>query len=211
MKSVDHSKLKATPQDEDFSGKYTNDGIVAKYLVDNYFKAVNRLIGKTVNVSSAHEIGAGIGESTAKLKEIISFITASEFVSENVRTAKLKNPTLEIIQESVYELSYENDSTDLLFLLEVLEHLDHPEKALAELKRVSQRYLILGVPREPIWRILNMARFKYWKYLGNTPGHLNHWSKSSLINIVEENFGEVIAVESPLPWTIVLAEKSKTK
>ena len=35
------------------------------------------------------------------------------------------------------------------------------------------------MPREPLWRGLNMARGAYLKDLGNTPGHVNHWSKRS--------------------------------
>jgi len=27
----------------------------------------------------------------------------------------------------------------------------------------------VSVPREPLWRMLNMARGAYWKSLGNTP------------------------------------------
>ena len=95
----------------------------------------------------------------------------------------------------------------MVFLLEVLEHLDYPEIALEELKRISKRYLILGVPREPLWRFLNMCRFKYLKDFGNTPGHLNHWSKKSIIKLIEKKFGKVISVESVIPWTIILAEK----
>jgi hypothetical protein len=30
------------------------------------------------------------------------------------------------------------------------------------------------VPREPIWRIGNMARGRYLGDLGNTPGHIQH-------------------------------------
>ncbi|WP_055445278.1 class I SAM-dependent methyltransferase [Lacinutrix himadriensis] len=204
---IDNSKLKATPELEDFAGKYENSSKIATYLVDSYFKAVKKLLTKTENVLKAHEVGAGEGRSTMRLSKMVPSLSASEFVPHLVELAIKNNPTITILEESVYELNYKDESVDLVFLLEVLEHLDYPEAALEELKRISNRYLILGVPREPIWRILNMCRFKYIKHLGNTPGHLNHWSKSSLIKLIEEKYGKVLAVESPLPWTIVLAEK----
>ncbi|WP_340064250.1 class I SAM-dependent methyltransferase [Ascidiimonas aurantiaca] len=209
MKKIDHKNLKATPQVEDFSGKYEDTGFIAKYLVNRYFESVGRLLEKTENVSSAHEIGAGEGRSTIRLRKMIPNITASEYVERLVELAKKNNPDTHIFQESVYELSYNNASVDLVFLLEVLEHLDYPEVALEEIKRVSKKYLILGVPREPLWCFLNMCRLKYLNRFGNTPGHLNNWSKRSIITLVEEKFGKVIAVESPLPWTIVLAEKKE--
>ncbi len=43
-------------------------------------------------------------------------------------------------------------------------------------------FILLSVPKEPIWRICNMARGKYWKDLGNTPGHIQHWTKKILQN-----------------------------
>ncbi|UZO80727.1 class I SAM-dependent methyltransferase [Aquimarina sp. ERC-38] len=207
MNKIDHSKLRATPELEDFSGKYEDENFISKYLVESYFKSVQKLIDKIKPIRSAHEIGCGEGRSTKKLKKMVSSLTASEFVPKLVKKATLLNPELKIFEESVYDLKYENASVNLLFLLEVLEHLDHPETALEELQRVSGQYLILGVPREPLWRFLNLCRFKYLKDLGNTPGHLNHWSKRSIIKLIEKKFGEVIAVQSPLPWTIVLARK----
>lgn len=207
---VDHSKLRAKPEDENFTGKYTEGGLIAKKLVDNYFKSVSKLLSKCETIEKAHEIGAGEGLSTQRLKSMVPFISASEFVNELVKKAQLNNPEINIFQESVYELQYENDSVDLIFLLEVLEHLDYPKKALQEIKRVSTRYLILGVPREPLWRFLNMCRFKYLRDFGNTPGHLNHWSTQSLVKLIEQEFGPVISIETPIPWTIILAEKKSS-
>ena len=140
------------------------------------------------------------------MKELVPNLSASEFVEDLVPLAQKNNPELNVFRESVYELEYQDNQVDLVFLLEVLEHLDHPEAALKEIKRISKKYLILGVPREPLWCFLNMARFKYLKDFGNTPGHLNHWSKRSLIKLIEAKYGKVIAVENPIPWTIVLVE-----
>ncbi|TDD75986.1 class I SAM-dependent methyltransferase [Flavobacterium caseinilyticum] len=207
MKKVDYTKLKATPEKENFSGKYEDTNFISKFLVKNYFKSVEKLLNKITTINSAHEIGCGEGRSTMKLNKLITNLTASEYVENLLPLAQKNNPNLTIFQESIYELNYENNRIDLVFLLEVLEHLDYPELALAELKRVSKKYLILGVPREPLWRFLNMCRFKYLKDFGNTPGHLNHWSKKSIIKLIEKEYGRVVAIESPLPWTIILAEK----
>lgn len=207
MKRIDYSKLKATPEEEDFSGKYQDSNFISKYLVSNYFESVKQLFTLTKNVCAAHEIGIGEGRSTMLLKDSIKGLSGSEFVEKLVPIAQKNNPELQIFQESVYELKFENNAVDLVLLLEVLEHLDYPELALEEIKRISNRYLILGVPNEPLWRFLNISRFKYLKDFGNTPGHINHWSKKSLIDLIENKFGKVVAVKSPTPWTIVLAEK----
>ncbi|TYC10629.1 class I SAM-dependent methyltransferase [Bizionia gelidisalsuginis] len=209
MKKIDHSSLKASPETENFSGKYEDPNLLSKYLVDNYFKSVRKLISKINDIESSHEIGCGEGRSTMRLNRMVSKLSASEYVEKLLIIAQKNNSDTSIFQESVYELKNEKNSVDLVFLLEVLEHLDYPELALEEIKRISKKFLILGVPREPLWRFLNICRFKYLKYLGDTPGHLNHWSKRSLIKLVERRYGKVIAVESPLPWTIVLARKTE--
>ena len=61
--------------------------------------------------------------------------------------------------------------------IEVLEHVPDPERTVSEMARVAKRWVLVSVPREPLWRGLNMARGAYIKDLGNTPGHINHWSK----------------------------------
>lgn len=207
MKKIDYSKLKAQPENEDFAGKYESKSIVAKYLVDKYYKSVFELLNLTQNVEFAHEVGVGMGYSSKILKDRFRKFTASEFVDEMALHAQTLNPDIHVFQESVYELKYEENKVDLILLLEVLEHLDFPKLALKELSRVSKRYAIIGVPNEPLWRILNCCRLKYLNRLGNTPGHINHWSKQTLIKLLEEEFGKVIAVKSPIPWNIVLVEK----
>lgn len=50
---------------------------------------------------------------------------------------------------------------------------------------------------------MNMMRGAYLSHLGNTPGHLQHWSSRQIIALAERYF-EVIAVKRPLPWTMLL-------
>lgn len=215
---IDHTKLKAKPESEDFYHKYTEEGSgkIGAKLLDGYFKAVEQLIKQAKLPKNAHalEIGCGAGFSTKRLRTMLPstvILEGSEYVEDMLPDARKINPSITFTAESVYELKRKDESLDLVFLLEVLEHLDYPDTALKEVSRVVKPggYLVLGVPREPLWRGLNMARLKYLKDWGNTTGHLNHWSKKALISHVEDNFHEVVAVKSPLPWTLVLARKPK--
>lgn len=92
---------------------------------------------------------------------------------------------------------------------EVMEHLEYPEKALDMLKSVSSEYILLSVPNEPIWRILNVCRGKYLRQLGNTPGHIQHWSTKQFCRMLCENGCDIIAVKRPFPWTMVLVKYDK--
>jgi hypothetical protein len=81
--------------------------------------------------------------------------------------------------------------------------LDNPEAGLQGLQRVVERHLIVSVPQAPLWCALNLARGKYISRWGNSPGHIQHWSKSGFIHLVSKYF-EVVEVRSPLPWTMLL-------
>jgi SAM-dependent methyltransferase len=210
--------LRATPEEEDFAHKYTEEGSgkVGGMLIDGYFRGVERLFKRTGlqgrPAVRAIEIGCGQGFSTQRLRKLLPdnvTLEASEYVAAMVPLAEKNNPGLKVTEESVYETKHANESFDLIFLLEVMEHLDYPEQALAELSRILKKdgYLIIGVPREPLWCMLNMARFKYLKSFGNTPGHLNHWSTFTLKRFVRENFGDIVAATTPLPWTQVVLRK----
>ena len=121
-----------------------------------------------------------------------------------MRKARARHPDLTINVGSVYDLQYEADSFDLVVCMEVLEHLERPEAALEELCRVSRRWLLLSVPREPLWRCLNMARLKYLSELGNTPAHIQHWGSRAFREFVSQR-AQLECVRTPIPWTQVLA------
>lgn len=219
MGSATDQKLRATPEAEDFGRKYTKDGEgkIGKYLIDTYFQRVKELVQHSGipgrSAAQAIEIGCGEGHSTKRLRDLLPEhveLNASEYVEHLVPIAQRNNPGITVIQESVYDTKHADETFDLVFFLEVLEHLDYPDKALRELSRITKQdgYLILGVPREPLWCMLNMARGKYLKHLGNTPGHLNHWSTAGVRRFVEQHFGPIHLVKTPLPWTIVAAQKA---
>ena len=117
--------------------------------------------------------------------------------------AKRSAPNLEYKVMKAENLPFADDEFDAAAAIEVLEHVPDPAHTVAEMARVAQRWLLASVPREPLWRGLNMARGAYWKDLGNTPGHLNHWSKRSFVALLSRH-GDVVEARSPFPWTMLL-------
>jgi SAM-dependent methyltransferase len=112
-------------------------------------------------------------------------------------------PNLEYRVMQAENLPFAEDEFDLATAIEVLEHVPDPEHTLSEMARCAERHLLVSVPREPLWRMLNMARGAYWPALGNTPGHLNHWSKRAFVDLLSR-YGDVVGVRSPFPWTMLL-------
>ena len=116
---------------------------------------------------------------------------------------KRQAPNLEYKIMKAENLPFADDEFDVATAIEVLEHVPDPAHTVAEMARVAQRWLLVSVPREPLWRGLNIARGAYIRDLGNTPGHVNHWSKRSFVSLLSRH-GEVVEARSPFPWTMLL-------
>ena len=192
---------------QDFRSKYTQTNRLTRAMLDGFFAAIAKHLDG-LEIGSALEVASAEGFSTERIGSLLpgsARLHASELQGHLVSRARARNPQVPFVRESIYRLARPHGSFDLVFALEVLEHLEHPRVALEELCRVSGRWLILSVPREPLWRILNLARLRYAASLGNTPGHVQHWSCRRFADLVSE-FADVRAVLRPLPWTVLLAE-----
>jgi 2-polyprenyl-3-methyl-5-hydroxy-6-metoxy-1,4-benzoquinol methylase len=117
--------------------------------------------------------------------------------------AQRQAPNLEYRVMDDRDLPFAANEFELASAIEVLEHVPDPEHTVCEMARCAERALLVSVPREPLWRMLNIARGAYWSALGNTPGHLNHWSRRSFTQLLARH-GEVAEVRSPFPWTMLL-------
>jgi ubiquinone/menaquinone biosynthesis C-methylase UbiE len=112
-------------------------------------------------------------------------------------------PNLEFVTTAGGKLPFDDGEFDLVAAIEALEHIPEPDSTVAEMARVASGHLLVSVPREPLWRMLNVARGAYLRDLGNTPGHLNHWSKAAFVRLLGR-YGEVREARSPFPWTMLL-------
>ena len=117
--------------------------------------------------------------------------------------ATRQRPNLEFRTLVPGKLDFADDEFELVAATEVLEHVPDPEQTVSEMVRVAGRHVLVSVPREPLWRGLNVARGAYLRDLGNTPGHVNHWSKRQFVSLLAHH-GEVLEARSPFPWTMLL-------
>ena len=202
---------------------YTKNGIVAgnvtdkkniknpigKYLVKKFEDRIISIL-RNLKPSSITEVGCGEGDLIKlfldNTKATITALELSNTVLDKARN-RIQNPRVWFEQMDIYDIPDDDKyKSDLIVCCEVLEHLNNPEVGLKKLYSISESYCLISVPREPIWRFLNLLRLSYVCDLGNTPGHLQHWGAKDFISFVSKYF-KVEEKFAPIPWTILLCRK----
>lgn len=184
--------------------KYSHTNPIARRLVAGFQRAVGDLYLRACP-ESVLDVGCGEG---LLADHLIRLRRPARFECCDVDLGRLApglHPDLAFQVASVYHLPHADRSVDLVVCCEVLEHLHDPAAGLAELVRVARRHVLLSTPWEPVWRLLNLARGRYVRDLGNTPGHVQHFSRRALVRLAETRL-RVAAVRRPLPWTVILGE-----
>jgi 2-polyprenyl-3-methyl-5-hydroxy-6-metoxy-1,4-benzoquinol methylase len=186
--------------------KYGTSNPVARRLMAGFTSQLDDLVERT-GATNAHEVGCGEGELAIRLaKQGIHMRGTDAFpqvLVEARERASAAGVEIEFEATPVEELDPARHAAELIVCCEVLEHLEDAERALDVLAALARPWLIASVPREPLWRALNLARLSYVGDLGNTPGHLNHWSKRDFVRFLTRRF-EVVEVRNPTPWSMAL-------
>ena len=186
--------------------KYGSENPVVRRLMNGFERSLAGLFERAAP-ESVLDVGCGEGVLTLEWAKALA---DQPVVGLDLADPKLEaewrdraRPNLSFVVGRGEELPFGEREFDLVAAIETLEHVEDPELTLAEMRRVARRHLLVSVPREPLWRALNLARGAYVSDLGNTPGHVNHWSTRSLKRLLGA-YGEVIAVRTPFPWTMAL-------
>ena len=108
-----------------------------------------------------------------------------------------------VFAAEIQRLSVANNSYDLVLCNQVLEHLERPEMAILELRRVCTGACLISVPHEPFFRLGNFLRGRHVLRLGNHPGHRQAWNPGSLCRLLAPNFAQV-RIELAFPWILAL-------
>jgi len=186
--------------------KYGSANPLVRRLMAGFERDLDALLGLAAP-RSILDVGCGEGVLAQRWAQRLgeARVVGIDLEEESIQAgwAEHRAPNLEYRVMEAANLPFAEHEFELASAIEVLEHLPDPEHTLAEMARCAQRHLLVSVPREPLWRMLNMARGAYLSALGNTPGHLNHWSRRSFVQLLARH-GQVAELRSPFPWTMVL-------
>ena len=186
--------------------KYGTRNPVARLLQAGFERHLDDLFDST-QARSLLDVGCGEGVLTQRWagrlapRRVVGIDLDDPLIA--AEWARHGAPNLTYVAQRAEQLPFADGEFDLVTAIEVLEHVPDPAHTLAEMARCAARHVLVSVPREPLWRAVNLARGAYWPRLGNTPGHVNHFSKSAIVSLCARH-GEVIETRSPVPWTMVL-------
>ncbi len=193
--------------------KYRSRNPVHRALLARFLREA-ALLTRLARPRRVLEVGCGAGDLAARLiwPQVESPRPEPEYIGTDVSEteitlARKRYPGRNFQVASVYALPYAARSFDLVVACEVLEHLERPAAALAEIGRVCSGHVLVSVPWEPVWRILNLLRGQYLGSWGNTPGHLQHFTFGAIRKLVAGYF-EILDVRRPLPWTLLLGRSA---
>lgn len=160
--------------------KYHSKNPIIRLLMNGYFKSLNKMFNMLDKSKRGFEIlEAGCGEGN--------------------------------IANYVYQDFLESDLEIYLTAFDISEKviseakMEYPKKAVNNLRKYS-KYFLFSVPNEPAWRFLNLLRGKYIRDFGNTPRHIQHFSKNSLCSMLKSCGLTIVKMDTPLPWIMVLAK-----
>ena len=193
-------------------------------IMEFYYNSIDKLFSLAIsngNINNVFDVGCATGDvvhKIAKERKDIKFIAIDimdEAINEAQKNNTLSNLSFKLLDFIHDEIKY---TPDLITCFQTLEHIEdkYLQYFFDKMFTHSKQAVIFSVPREPFWCIANIIRFKYWTRLGNTPHHIQHWSRNNFINIVSKTAKNIwgnnieIYVESPLMlWSIILVKNLK--
>ncbi len=188
--------------------KYGSRNPIVRAMMNGFLGSFDRLVDQAA-APEVLEIGCGEGELSIRMARKGMSVRACDIAAEAVAESRERvadaGVEVDLWTQRIEEMS-ESRGAPLVVCCEVLEHLDDPQAGLDTLAELADPWLLCSVPREPIWRVLNMARGRYLRDFGNTPGHVNHWSQRGFKAFVSRRF-DVVTCETPFPWTMLLCRR----
>ncbi|RKQ90249.1 methyltransferase family protein [Solirubrobacter pauli] len=203
--------MPAAPTVEPYPGnvydKYDTRNPVVRHLMRRFFAELDALVDPLAP-GDLLDVGCGEGRVTEHLAERFApdarVVGLDRDVPElRAAWAAREAPRIERMTGDAHALPFADDAFDVVTLIEMLQLVTDPPRALDEALRVARRAIVVTVPDEPLWRALNLARGAYVRERGNTPGHIHHWSRAAFADLLAAR-GEVVSLRRCRPWLLAV-------
>ncbi|MDW7774286.1 MAG: class I SAM-dependent methyltransferase [Desulfobulbaceae bacterium] len=191
---------------ERHKNKYYNKNFIHQYTLGSFFDKIAAEV-KFINPNNALEFGCGEGLFLEELKKrdvIINDLTGIDLRKDAIEYAQKLHS--EYYFECIDIFDFNPDKKfELVIASQVLEHLLNPPSFLTKLACLSSHYLLLTVPWEPWFQIMNLLRGRDILRLGNHPEHVNRWNKNEFCSLILR-FADIKHTILSFPFIIIVAE-----
>lgn len=183
--------------------KYTSTNPLMRRAIARFLDDVSSIVAP---LGAKDVLDMGCGEGFVSCSLASQGLVGMDISRSALGMARHHNPEAAFACGDIYGTPFKPGSFDLVVALEVLEHLKEPERALIEADRLSRRYCLFSVPREPYFRAMDLMRGKNITRLGNDAEHLHNWTYGGFVRLISQYY-DVVDVRKPFPWTMILCEK----
>jgi len=184
--TLDITKYKNNPlfdyYNKDYEKYYPDLGIEGSKGKADY---VTSFINK--KFTSVVDLGCGPG---VFLKELVKDLKIPKAVGTDIsmtvlQEAQKQNPTFDFYRADSEDLPFKDKAFDVSTIIDVVEHVEHPDKLIEEAKRISN-HIIFKVPIEDCWFINTYRHFVKvdWRAM---MGHVNFYSIKSFKKFAESH------------------------
>lgn len=165
-------------------------------LVDRFTNCINK------NQINLLDVGGGAGLILDAVSSYVSKtlnITVNKYAIDlspgALKIQKQRNPDLiKALNEDICKTSLDNKEIDLTLVIDLIEHVANPIKALEEIRRISN-YAIFKVPLEnnlisKVWNSIKHGEPR--EKAAQQIGHINFYTYNSIRNLIQNHTGQIL-------------------
>jgi SAM-dependent methyltransferase len=181
------------PQQKGYYEKYWTEGHAVysgdqQGYADNFRRWMRAELKGLPKSAGILEVGCGDASFTKSLAEFTSRLTAIDISAEQVARNAVAHPGINFLQHDVAEpFPFEDESFDVIWCSEVLEHLFDPAFALREMHRVMAPggRLLVTVPYHGLCKNVLIALFRWDEHFTPSNPHIRFFTRRTLTRITE--------------------------
>ena len=132
------------------------------------------------------DLGCATGNYCTHLSRLGYAVKGADVNAEYVALACQRGVDACVFENTV---PFPDDSFDTVLLFEVLEHLHHPEEAIAEAKRLARKNVLFTVPNSADVEMLRQTGLIYEHFADLD--HRNYFTMESLRGLLQPHFARV--------------------
>lgn len=176
---------------------------VHKFKRNSELPRVRRVLGMLQGLGPANllDVGSGRGTFLWPLVDAMPWlpVTSVELSPRRVRDIGAVRDggveRLSVVEASVESLPLPDKEFDVITALEVLEHVEDPQRAAAELVRVGRRHVLVSVPSKP----------------DDNPEHIRLFTADSLTRLFLDAGAERVSLDGVLNHFIALVSLPRSR